>query len=178
MATKRGSYPHRRPSSSKYNRLFQLEIAGTLRREVVKNDAKAAGLLAQALREHPSSLIPTKKPRQSNALQGNLCEFFAWELGEQHWLLFDRVWSWAPNAENPWKPSSDPGIDILALLSPESTPMLLVFEVKSSVGDGVSLINGGSSSLQTDFESLYKGEIQGRLAAHEWQVPQAAHLSG
>lgn len=48
--------------------------------------------------------------------------------------------------------------------------MLLVFEVKSSTGDGVGLINGPSSSLQTDFESLFEGKIQGRLASRVGKI--------
>ncbi|WP_253997954.1 hypothetical protein [Myxococcus qinghaiensis] len=154
----------------KFGEILKGKPSGSLQLEVVEDNVRAAQLLANALKNHPSSEIPTNLPGLDNALQGNLSEFLAWELGEQHWLLFDRAWSWAPNAENPWRNSSDPGIDILAILTPDAELKLLVFEVKSSIGDGVALIAGVKSSLRTDFESLFRGAVQGRLACRVGRV--------
>lgn len=107
MATKGRSGGRIRHLPSKYSKVLALQVSGSLQFEVVKSNVQVAKLLASALKAQPSFDLPAKIPVMNNALQGNLAEFLAWELGEQHWFLFDRAWSWAPNAENPWKASSE-----------------------------------------------------------------------
>ena len=131
--------------------------------ELVTDDTEFAKVVATALRAHHAP-PPSSEPGVSNALQGNLVEFCVWDLGERQWRLYERRFTWTPNANSPWRSGSDPGIDILALTSADDKPLALVIEAKSSRYDGSSLVYGGSSSLRADFEHLFTGDIQSRLA--------------
>jgi len=146
-----------------YSRCFQDKRDGCVQIEFVTNDIEFAEVVATALRTHDAP-PPVKEPAISNALQGNLAEFCVWDLGERRWRIYERKFTWTPNASSPWRPSSDPGIDILALTSVDDEPLALVFEVKSSRYDGSNLVHSGNSSLRADFEHLFMGDIQSRLA--------------
>lgn len=130
--------------------------------EYIKDDSEFADIVAAALRSHPAA-PPRQKPPLSKALQGNLCEFCVWDVGERFWYLYKRELTWPTNANSPWRPSSDPGVDILALTSGEDEPILLVIEVKSTSSGGSGFVDGDRSSLQTDFKHLFSGDVQSRL---------------
>jgi hypothetical protein len=143
-----------------YHMCFESRCDGRLHLEVVYDDINFADAVAAALRAHPAK-PPAKEPQLSNALQGNLCEFCVWDIGEGFWHIYEREWTWTTNASSPWRPSSDPGIDILALAGDE--PSVLVIEVKSSSSGGSGSITGDGSSLQTDFRHLFSSDDYSRL---------------
>jgi hypothetical protein len=131
-------------------------------RNVVRSETKLIERFVKALRALPTPL-PERRPRLQRSLQGNLSEFLVYDLGSDYWALFEKKWAWAANATTPWKKSSDPGLDILAIQN--SQPLrLLVTEVKSSAISGSKLISGKSSTLKADFNGLFSSTAQGRLA--------------
>jgi len=158
-----------------YRKCLESSQNGRVQVESANDDAEFAVVVAAALRSHPES-PPRQEPPISNALQGNLCEFCTWDLGEKHWHLYGREWTWTPNASSPWRPSSDPGIDILALSSIDDTPIVLVVEVKSSHGGGSNLVVSDNNSLRTDFERLFAGDIKSRLQNRIGAVVSDLHL--
>ncbi len=146
-----------------YSRCLQCNQDNCVHIDLVTDDAEFARVVAAALRAHDAP-PPPKEPEITNALQGNLAEFCVWDLGERQWRIYERRFTWTPNANSPWRPGSDPGIDILALTSVDNEPLALVVEVKSSRYDGSNLVHSGNSSLRADFEHLFMGDIQSRLA--------------
>jgi len=124
-----------------------------LHREVVLDDAQFAQLILELTSHNgfprPSSISNTQNVR------ANLSEFCVWELGVGHWRLFSKKFSWPANRD-PWRESSDPGIDILAI--DEDVEVLMVIEVKSSKYDGSNLINNQTSGLKGDFKKLFEGD--------------------
>jgi hypothetical protein len=137
-----------------YDDILETRPDGRLiERSLSRDDESFATRIAGALR-----VLLGRRPAPvsaiSNTLQGNLCEFCVWELGEQHWQLYDRNLTWPANAKSPWRSSSRGGVDVLALGSDLRT--LLIIEVKSTQGDGCSPISGESSSLKNDFRRLYE----------------------
>lgn len=146
-----------------YKNCIESNCDGCTQIDSVLDDIEFANIVAEALRNHPDA-PPRRKPPLSNALQGNLCEFCIWDIGEKFWQLYDRELTWPTNATNPWRVSSDPGVDILALTSiAEDKPIVLAIEVKSSSSGGSGKIVGGGSSLQTDFKHLMEGKVKTRL---------------
>ncbi len=130
-------------------------------RDVCTDQDGFGDVLAAALKIHAAP-PPVRTPELTKALQGNLSEYCVWDLGERYWSIFERRMTWTANADSPWKASSSDGVDILALAA-DNQLVLLVIEVKSSVGRGASLITGGNSSLQSDFDRLFEGPVQNRL---------------
>lgn len=131
-------------------------------RSVCRDDLKLAEVLASALRSHTAILPSTRPTTIGTILQGNLCEFAVWDIGERHWALYPKKFTFTANAHSPWNSASSDGIDVVAL--PDQDTLLLV-EVKSSDGNGANLITGGDSSLQSDFDGLFQGKHQTRLAS-------------
>ncbi len=144
-----------------YAKCFTRVIDGILTRECVKNDDLLVEVLADALMEHDAS-PPKSTVKLTNQRQGNLSEYCVWDIGDRHWTLFEKGLSKPANADSPWKDGSDPGIDILAL-SLDDPPLLLVIEAKSSINDGVALINGKGSSIRSDFTGLLANSVNSRL---------------
>lgn len=132
------------------------------------DDEGLAEVLATALKDHPAP-PPAIAPKITNIRQGNLTEFGVWDIGEKHWSLLDRNMTWTANADSPWKASSTDGVDILALIT-EGQQFLLIIEVKSSDGHGSNLVTGANSSLQSDFDRLFEGDVQNRLAGSVGKV--------
>lgn len=130
-------------------------------RETTLSDAELARILGEALRAHTPP-CPKAVPSWSNSLQGNLAEFLIWDVGDRHWRYFAKVMTDAANAKSPWKASSDPGIDIIAVRDGATVEVFLI-EIKSSVNDGTGLILGEDSCLQTDFRHMYAGAVQPRI---------------
>lgn len=130
----------------------------------VNDDQMFAHIVANALRSHSIS-PPSHLPELNNALQGNLCEFCIWDIGDRLWHIYSRTDTWPSNADSPWRPSSDPGIDILAIASANDSLSLIIVAAKSSQHSGHNLIIGNSSTLQSDFCHLFAGDIQSRLLA-------------
>jgi len=132
----------------------------------VRDDTEFADIVAQALRNHPAA-PPRRRPSLSNTLQGNLCEFCVWDIGERFWHLYKKKFTWPANASNPWdRRQSNPGIDILALTSVVGDePIVFVIEVKSSSHGGSGAIVGDGGSLQADFKRLMSGvdDVQTKL---------------
>jgi hypothetical protein len=149
-------------SDPEYERALRHETANPLTRDICADESELAAILARALKGHPSPPPPTP-PSLSRALQGNLSEFAVWDIGSRHWALIDRKMSWPANADSPWKASSSDGVDILSLVGADSQPVLVVIEVKSSTGNGSSLISGSGSTLQSDFDRLFRGPVQDRI---------------
>ncbi|WP_143195517.1 hypothetical protein [Archangium sp. Cb G35] len=133
----------------------------TYRREIVSNESGLIRKFSAALRRLPAPL-PETKPRLNKSLQGNLAETLVYELGDEYWALFKKRWTWVANATTPWKKSSDPGFDILAI-RPGPPLTLLVIEVKSSSISGTKLIASKKSSLKADFSGLFSRNARGRL---------------
>ena len=142
-----------------YDDCFNTDDDGCVLVHAAVDDAAFAQLVAAALRTHtrPPSIVPV----MSNSLQGNLCEFCVWDIADSHWGLYELQWGFPANARSPWRDHSDPGVDILALVGPETNLSLCVIEVKSSQGEGSALIFSGknSSSLRTDFDHPFVGNI-------------------
>lgn len=153
---------------SPYGAVLQDHVSGAVCRHLCVDQDGLADTLAAALRSHAAA-PPSAAPALTAVLQGNLSEFGAWDLGERHWLLFERQMTWTANAESPWKGSSTDGIDILALPSQRDLALLVV-EVKSSEGGGANLVSGEGSTLQSDFSRLFDGAVQGRLFVSVGQV--------
>jgi hypothetical protein len=143
-----------------YSQILSSESDDTLplRREKVLDDLQFAQIILEVTARY-------KMPRPNSIsnpqnVRANLSEFCVWELGSEHWLIFSKRFSWPANPD-PWRSSSDPGIDILA--TDENGELLLVIEVKSSEGDGVGLVNDQSNGLKGDFKSLFEGDGRTRL---------------
>jgi len=145
-----------------YKDVFKQIPGNPVVREFCVDEGGLANVLADALKAHAAP-PPTRSPKSSNALQGNLSEFGVWDMGERYWSLFARQMTWTANADSPWKASSSDGVDILALSRRDDELFLLVVEVKSSDGRGANLVTGGNSSLQKDFDRLFQGPVQDRL---------------
>ena len=132
--------------------LDTLPDGNALQRNVSCDDASFGARIGRVLR----SLLgrrPGQTPQISRALQGNLCEFCVWELGERHWALYEKQATWPANAKSPWRNSSKPGVDILAVGTQDNA--VLVIEVKSSRGRGASAVTGNQNSLKDDFRRLF-----------------------
>jgi hypothetical protein len=138
-----------------------------LNREIVQDDLAFAQAIVHALCQ---CMVPPPQPAlpNSKSLQGNLCEFCVWELGEKRWKWYRRKFSRSANAWNPWRDSSDPGIDILA--TDEEVSTLMVIEVKSSQGDGDGHVKNKKNSLRSDFEGLFEGDGRGRLLSRVMEI--------
>ena len=147
-----------------------------LRREMVADDAQFAQAILDAMSQYG---IPRPASRQAisnlRSVQANLSEFCVLELGEKYWRLYLKKFSWPAN-KDPWRHSSDPGIDILA--TDENVELLMVIEVKSSEGDGNDLVNSERDGLKGDFKRLFEGDDRTRLlsrvlgVAHDLRVQQ------
>lgn len=150
-------------SLSPYRGFLNSEIQGDLvHRDISCDDQVLAQALARALKAlWRGPLEPVTQGSPSNRLQGNLCEFCAWELGANLWRLYPQSHSWPANAKNPWFDQSRSGIDILAF--DPVTEILLVVEVKSSRGDGAAAISSEDDSLRADFRHLFDGDPRNRL---------------
>jgi len=138
-----------------YRLCIQSQRNGCVQIESVRDDLQFADTVAAALKLHPAA-PPPRVPPLSNALQGNLCEFRIWDLGERFWCFYQRDLTWTTNASSPWRSSSDPGIDILGLPSPNGPLIVHVIEVKSSQGGGSGSIigdkNGETSEVSQTWE--------------------------
>ncbi len=143
-----------------YKKSLERDADPAIHREICIDDNELSLVLSQALRAHAAQ-PPKSVPSLSNNLQGNLGEFSVWDLGERHWLLYERGMTWCANADIPWKGGSSDGIDILALA--DQAAALFVIEVKATTGNGANLITGNNSSLIHDFDKLFEGKIQDRL---------------
>lgn len=97
---------------------------------------------------------PKRATQTSTSLQGNICEFCVWELGNEHWKLYRKEFSWPTNASKPWRPNSDSGVDIIAI--DDNADSVYVIEVKSTRGGGSSFIEGDGSTLEQDFKHLFE----------------------
>lgn len=137
-------------------------------REMVADDAQFAQAILNAMAQYGIPR-PASRPATPNLqnVRANLSEFCVLELGEKYWRLYLRRFSWPAN-KDPWRPSSDPGIDILA--TDESVELLLVIEVKSSQGDGSSLVNNQRDGLKGDFRRLFEGDGRTRLGSRVLDV--------
>jgi len=137
---------------SKYQDVFDNPEDGLVQRNVSLDDDAFAKQIAEKLfsllrrRYRPISDIST-------GLQGNLCEFCAWELGESHWLLYTKEFSWPANAKTPWRDHSKSGVDILAVS--EKVDAIHIIEVKSTKTGGSSVVASDQDSLKEDFEKLF-----------------------
>ena len=128
----------------------------------MRSETKLINRFVKSLSALPAPL-PERRPRLHRSLQGNLSEFLVYDLGSDYWALFEKKWTWTANATTPWKKSSDPGLDILAIQ--HNQPLkLLVTEVKSSAISGSKLVSGKGSTLKADFNGLFSSNAQGRLA--------------
>lgn len=144
-----------------YRSVLTQQTAGLIVRELCVSDAELAQVLADALKNHAAP-PPKAAPAISANLQGNLGEFGVWDLGERHWLLYQKPFTWTANADSPWKANSTDGIDILAFV-PNQPCQLLVVEAKTTTGNGSNLITGNNSALIHDFQKLFEGSVQERL---------------
>jgi hypothetical protein len=153
-----------------YNQILssQQDDALPLCREIVADDAQFAQIILDVMSQYG---IPRPASRQviSNlqTVRANLSEFCVLELGEKYWRLYLRRFSWPAN-KDPWRHSSDPGIDILA--TDENVELLMVIEVKSSKGDGSNLVNSASDGLKGDFKRLFEGDDRTRLLSRVLDV--------
>lgn len=129
-----------------------------LRRETVLDDARFAQVILE-VSEQSGFPRPDSVANPQN-VRANLGEFCVWELGSEHWQLFSKKLCWPAN-KDPWRDSSDPGVDILA--TDEGVSGLMVIEVKSSEDDGSDLVNNQSKGLKGDFQSLFEGDGRTRL---------------
>ncbi len=143
-----------------YRSILNTSVDGLIRRDVSRDDASFAGTIAAVLR----SLLgrrPRPVDRISPRLQGNLCEFCVWELGENHWGLYARTLTWPANAKSPWRDVSRPGVDILAIDGDADTVFLI--EVKSTCGGGSDAVASEDDSLKADFQHLFEGSPEERI---------------
>lgn len=129
--------------------------------EVCEDEAALVSAFVQVLKGLPAP-VPDGPVQITNAIQGNLAELLVYDLGLNHWKFVERKFSWVANALSPWKESSDPGLDVLAL-APTAYDRFFVVEVKSSVKTGTSSVHSKESSLRNDFEKLFSGKKNGRL---------------
>jgi len=149
-------------TDSEYRCFFDSDIGadGLVRRDISCDDAalarKIAGVLRSLLGHSPSPVSEI-----STGLQGNLCEFCAWDLGEKHWGLYTRELTWPANANSPWRNKSESGVDILALDT--NADRVFLIEVKSSRRGGSGAVAGEDKSLQADFRHLFEGSLDERI---------------
>jgi hypothetical protein len=142
-------------ASTKYRGILDSLEDGLVQRDVSLDDDTfadeiAAKLLSLLHRRHkPISNIST-------SLQGNLCEFCTWELGENHWLWYAKGLSWPANAKTPWRDTSKSGIDIFAIDNDADTIYLV--EIKSTKTGGSGVVAGDTDSLKEDFQKLFARE--------------------
>lgn len=138
---------------SLFQQLFLSSTIGpAIHRDISIDDARLATALADTLRElaqRPLRPIRNITPR----LQGNLVEFSVWELGESHWRLYRKEYTWPANATSPWRDHPKSGIDILGI--DDNADCVFIIEVKSTNGGGNSAIDGATGSLKEDFEHLF-----------------------
>lgn len=134
-----------------------------LHRNIATNDEHLAQLLLAVMSQYGIP-CPVSREAMTNlrSVRANLSEFCVLELGEKHWKLYIKQMSWPAN-KDPWRPSSDPGIDILA--TDEDVNCLLVIEVKSSSGDGSGLVTSESDGLKGDFQQLFARDDRTRLGS-------------
>lgn len=129
-----------------------------LRREMVLDDARFAQMILDVTEK--SGFPRPDSVANPQTVRANLGEFCVWELGSEHWQLFSKKLC-LPANKDPWRASSDPGVDILA--TDEEVSLLMVIEVKSSQDDGSDLVNDQSKGLKGDFRSLFEGDGRTRL---------------
>jgi hypothetical protein len=142
-------------TGTKYQEILDSVRDGLVQRELSLDDEAFGDAIADELHSllhrHHKSILDI-----STSLQGNLCEFCAWELGENHWLLYAKEVSWPANAKTPWRDNSKSGIDILAI--DEEVDAIYVIEVKSTKTGGSGVVDGDTDSLREDFEKLFANE--------------------
>jgi hypothetical protein len=140
--------------------LLLIDGEGSLRCEKCCDDDTFADRMAESLRLRMAR-SPAKANDVSTGLQGNLCEFCVWELGECHWQIYARSRTWPANARTPWRHRPNSGVDIVAI--DESAETVYFIEVKSSSGDGVQAISSTDDSLKADFRHLFEGSLDLRI---------------
>lgn len=136
-----------------YQSILSLVDDDLIRREVC-NDVnsfaeKIARVFYSLFRRRPRQAV-----KDSTGLQGNICEFCVWELGDEHWQLYKKQFSWPANACKPWQPNSDSGVDIIAI--DDNADNVYIIEVKSTKSGGSEFIDGDNSSLKLDFKHLFE----------------------
>lgn len=139
-----------------------------LTREIVQDDKEFAQAVLESMKRWLIEL-PTVRPAVKNVqtVRANLSEFSIWELGEKRWHLYTRRFFWPAN-KDPWRISSNPGIDILA--TDDDKTVLLVIEVKSSDDDGSNLVTNAKDGLKGDFQRLFEGDVRTRLVTRVMDV--------
>jgi hypothetical protein len=133
---------------------------GLVHREVSRDDNAFADLVASSL----LSLIgrrPAPVSGISQRLQGNLCEFCVWEIGEHYWGLYTRNCTATANAKSPWRDLSKSGVDILAV--DEQSDTVFLIEIKSTCEGGSSAVADDEDSLKADFRHLFEGSLEERI---------------
>jgi hypothetical protein len=138
-----------------YSLVLNTEKDGLVFRDLSLCDDNFARLLAQSLLAmRLGSKVSNKIDEISVRIQGNLCEFFVWELGENHWEIYKKSNTAVANANSPFIGISRPGIDIVAFDDDGKT--IYILEVKSSQSDGINLIFNSASSLKADYQHLFE----------------------
>jgi len=145
---------------SRYKDILLLADEDGILCEECDDDDRFADLVASSLRSRVGR-CPAKPAKISKGLQGNLCEFCVWELGECHWQIYTRINTWPANARNPWRHGSKSGIDIVAIDTNAET--LYLIEVKSRRDEGSSAISSTEDSLKEDFRHLFEGSLDLRI---------------
>lgn len=146
-----------------YSQVLDVRKDGLVSREFSLCDDNFASFLAQSLLSMRLGIKPSQNlDKKSVRIQGNLCEFCVWELGENHWGIYKKLNTTVANAKSPLIDHSQAGIDIVAISDDGKTIYLV--EVKSSQSDGKNLIFSNSSSLKTDFQHLFEvGAVEERI---------------
>lgn len=146
-----------------YSQVLDGRKDGLVSREFSLCDDNFADFLAQSLLSMRLGIKPSQNfDKKSVRIQGNLCEFCIWELGENHWGIYKKINTTVANAKSPLIDHSQSGIDIVAIGDDGKT--IYIIEVKSSQSDGKNLIFSNSSSLKTDFQHLFEvGAVEERI---------------
>lgn len=121
---------------------------------------------------------PLRRPaRITRQLQGNLCEFCVWELGESRWRLYSKANTWPANAQFPWKNYSAPGIDIIAI--DDAADTVFIIEVKSTSQPDADVVSGSKDSLKADFGNLFaQGSPEERIIGCVGEVVSRLGIDG
>lgn len=148
-----------------------------IHRDVSLDDNAFAQRIAATLR-----YLMGERPRApangiSTSLQGNLCEFSIWELGEQHWRLYHKKFTWPANAKMPWRDNSQQGIDIIAI--DDSADKVYIIEVKSTKEGGSGAIASEENSLKADFRHLFdEGSPEERIIGYVQEAVSDLKIHG
>ncbi len=137
-----------------YSSIFDGQKDGIISRDISLNDEDFAELVAQNMLNIIGRTPSLKSAEISTRLQGNLCEFCIWDLGDQHWKLYSKSNTVTANAKSPWRDNSKSGIDIVAIS--EDGKRIFLIEVKSTQGGGSDAIFNEESSLKADFQHLFE----------------------